>query len=87
MTTKNFDFDGFDSDEPVDPLPESVEKHTTVEGLLVLKFGKLRGRAIYRELARIASRAADEAGGVPGLIFNDAGGEFVSFHPNDEYGD
>lgn len=87
MTTKNFDFDSQDFDEPVDPLPEAVEKHTTVKGLLMLKFGQIKGRAIYRELARIAQKAADEAGGVPGLIFNDDGGEFVSFHPNDEYGD
>lgn len=86
MATKNFDFDSYDSEEPVDPLPEAVEKHTTVRGLLMLKYGPTKGRAIYYDLERIAQKAADEAGGVPGLIFNDDGGEFVSFHPNDEYG-
>jgi len=85
MAPKNFDFDSTDSGEPVDPLPEAVEKHTTVKGLLMLKFGRVRGTAIYRELARIAQKAANEAGGVPGLIFNDDGGEFVSFHPNEGF--
>ena len=50
-----------------------------------MKFGKLKGRAIYRELAHIANKAALENGGVPGLIFNDDGGEFVSFHPNEGF--
>lgn len=84
MTTKNFDFDGHDADEPIDPISEAVEKHVTVESLLVLKFGKIKGRMIYRELSKIANRAATEAGGLPGIVFNDDGGEFVSFHPNDE---
>ncbi|NDD52367.1 hypothetical protein EBZ39_00545 [bacterium] len=85
MSAKNFEFDNFDDDAPYDPVPESVEKNVTVESLLTLKFGKIRGRAIYRELARVANRAAQENGGLPGLIFNQAGGEFVSFHPNDDF--
>lgn len=81
MTTKNFDFDSdCDDDESRDPIPEAVESQVTVEGLLVLKYGKVKGRAIYRELSRVAHKAAREAGGLPGLLFNDAGGEFVSFH-------
>lgn len=85
MTAKHFDFDSYEDDEAADPLPEAVEKHVTVETLLTMKFGKLRGRAIYRELARIANRAASENGGLPGLIFNEDGGEFVSFHPNEGF--
>lgn len=84
MTVKNFNFDDHDDDEPVDPISEEIENQVTVEGLLVLKFGKIRGRAIYRELSKVADRAAKEAGGLPGLLFNDDGGEFVSFHSTEE---
>lgn len=78
---KNFDFDSDHSeDEPYDPLSDAVEGQVTVEALLVLKFGKIKGRAIYRELSRVAHKAAQEAGGLPGLLFNNDGGEFVSFH-------
>lgn len=80
---KNFDFDSFDADEPLDPVTPGLEKHVTVEGLLVLKFGKIKGRAIYRALAKVADQAVQEAGGLPGILFNDAGGEFVGFHPNE----
>lgn len=80
---KNFDFDGYANDEPVDPTPAEIENHVTVEGLLILKFGKIKGRAIYRVLTKVANQAAEESGGLPGILFNTAGGEFVGFHPNE----
>lgn len=83
MTTRNFDFWGHINEEnryaTVDELG-ATEDHLTVQGLLQLKYGKNLGTAIYKSLARLAHKAAQQNGGEPGLIFTDDGGHFVSFH-------
>lgn len=83
MRADNFNFDGDldgESWREEAGYTGAFEKHLTVEHILCLKFGKERGRSIYRSLAEIAEKAAQENGGEPGLIFNESGGEFVSFH-------
>lgn len=83
---RNFDFEGHIDDDNRNETSDvlgNTEHHVTVEGLLKLKFGKLRGKAIYRELQRVAFKAAETNGGEPGLIFDEKGGHFVSFHRND----
>ena len=83
MYNSNFDFGGFIHDENVDDDEhdeEGYEEYLTVEALLCLKFGDRRGAAIYKLLKKYATRAAEELdGGEPGLLFNEDGGEFVSF--------
>jgi hypothetical protein len=83
--TPNFDFEGhIDDDNRYEMTDElgGVEKHLTVFGFLSLKFGK-KGKTIYRQLERIAMRAAETNGGSPGILFDNDGGQFVSFHPNE----
>jgi hypothetical protein len=83
---RNFDFDGDIDDQNRFSKSDKLDtetKHVTVEGLLCLKYGKLQGRSIYRELLRVATQAAETNGGEPGIIFNDEGGSFVSFHKNE----
>jgi hypothetical protein len=84
MYNNNMDFGGFiDDDNPYeeDNVEEGYEEYLTVEALLCIKFGDRRGAAIYKMLKKYATRAAEAAGdgGEPGLLFNDDGGEFVSF--------
>ena len=84
MYNQNLDFGGFIDDEnpyEEENVEEGYEEYLTVEALLCIKFGDRRGAAIYRLLKKYATRAAQEAGdgGEPGLLFNDDGGEFVSF--------
>lgn len=85
MYNENFDFGGFIDDEnpyEEDNVEEGYEEYLTVEALLCIKFGDKRGAAIYKLLKKYATRAAKAAGdgGDPGLLFNDDGGEFVSFN-------
>ncbi|NBT75165.1 hypothetical protein EBZ80_21425 [bacterium] len=83
MYNNNMDFGGFIDDEnPYEDenAEEGYEEYLTVEALLCVKFGDQRGAKIYRVLKKYATRAAQELdGGEPGLLFNDEGGEFVSF--------
>ena len=83
MPDRNFDFEGFIDDEnrfeESDDM-SSFEDQLSVEGLLRIKFGPVRGKAIYSTLSRLAQKAAAENGGEPGLIFTEDGGHFVSFH-------
>ena len=78
----NIDFGGFIDDDNMyeDDVDElGFEEYLTVEALLCLKYGDKRGRAIYKLLAKYARRATADMGGEPGLIFDEDGGEFVSF--------
>lgn len=82
---RHFDFDGYIDDENKNEERDSLgvtENHVTVETFLHLKFGKTRGRHIYQILKEVALRAAEENGGLPGIIFDEEGGQFVSFHQN-----
>lgn len=83
MTARNFDFGGYINEEnhyaEVDELG-ATEDHLTVQALLQLKYGRVLGSSIYKDLARLANKAARQNGGEPGLIFTEDGGHFVSFH-------
>jgi hypothetical protein len=83
MENSNFDFGGFIDDDNLHEEEDcGFEDYLSVHGLLCLKYGDKRGNAIYQLLAKFAKKAAAESGGDPGLLFNDDGGEFVSFHDN-----
>lgn len=83
MTARNFDFGGYINDEnryaEVDELGVT-EDHLTVKALLRMKYGKGLGASIYKDLSRLAGKAAKQNGGEPGLLFTEDGGHFVSFH-------
>lgn len=66
-----YDDDGFE-EQPYD-------EYLTVAAFLEMHFGKQTGKEVYKALLRRAQQSAAEVGGCPGLIFNDEGGEFVSF--------
>lgn len=87
MAARNFDFGGYINDEnryaEVDELGVT-EDHLTVRALLQLKYGKKLGVAIYKDLARLGKKAANQNGGEPGLIFTEDGGHFVSFHDTND---
>jgi len=83
MQIRNFDFGGYINDDNRYREADEIgpaEKHMTVQALLQMKYGKRLGGAIYRDLARLAGKAAEQHGGEPGLIFTADGGHFVSFH-------
>ncbi len=81
MPSNNFDFgDYIDDDNKYEDTPQSFDEHLSVRGILCMKYGDARGKAIYRTLRSLALQAAKENGGEPGLIFTDDGGHFVSFH-------
>ena len=75
MTTFSFSDDNDNNEE--DELP--YDEYLTVKAFLEMHFGTETGAAVYRQLNRMAQRAASDVGGLPGLIFNNDGGEFVSF--------
>lgn len=78
------DFSDYDDED----IEEPFDGYLTVRAFLEMHFGNQLGGKVYRALLRTAQKAANEAGGSPGLIFNDDGGEFVSFseEPNDNFG-
>lgn len=82
----NADFADFDDYEPVADGLEPYESYLTVRGLLCMRFGKEHGDEIYALLKRAAVAAADDipAKTIPGIIFNDDGGDFVGFEHNSE---
>jgi hypothetical protein len=83
MQIRNFDFGGYINDDNRYREADEIgpaEKHMTVQALLQMKYGKRLGGSIYRDLARLAGKAAEQNGGEPGLIFTEGGGHFVSFH-------
>lgn len=80
----NADFADFDDYEPVADGLEPYESYLSVRGLLCTRFGKEHGDEIYELLRRAAHAAADDipAKTMPGILFNDEGGEFVGFEGN-----
>lgn len=83
MDSQNFDFGGFIDDDnkaAFDFHDRELPAHITVLSGLQDFCGKSRGRQIYGFLARMASRASEENGGQPGILFDEQGGCFVSFH-------
>lgn len=82
----NADFADFDDYEPTTDGLEPYEAYLSVRGLLCMRFGKEHGDEIYALLMRAAFAAADDidAPTIPGIIFNDDGGEFVGFENDPE---
>lgn len=84
MLPTNFDFGGFvNDDDDNDSIGDAnATDAMSVRAVLGFKFGERRGDMIYRLLERLAKKAATSNGGMPGLLFTEEGGEFVSFHDN-----
>mgnify|MGYP003340740117 CR=1 FL=1 len=83
MDSNNFDFGGdIDDDNRVayDCDEQNISPHVTVLSGLQTFCGRTQGRQIYGFLSRMAGRAAKENGGQAGILFDDGGGCFVSFH-------
>lgn len=76
------EFSGSDEDEFAD-TDEEYSNYLTVEAYLEMHFGE-KGKQVYRRLRRIAQKTTAEVGGTAGIIFNDEGGEFVSFDEDEE---
>lgn len=72
-----FSFSDYNSE--FDGESQPYDDYLTVKAFLELHFGKNTGREIYKQLERQARKSSAETGGLPGLIFNAEGGEFVSF--------
>jgi|APCry1669188879_1035177.scaffolds.fasta_scaffold00762_7 hypothetical protein len=79
-----FSFDDYDDEAAETPLP--YDEYLTVKAFLEMHFGDHTGGQVYNALLRMAKNAAAESGGCPGLIFNDEGGEFVSFSEEPDTG-
>jgi hypothetical protein len=71
-----FSFSDYEA-ESEDELP--FDDYLTVRAFLEAHFGKHTGGEVYKQLLRMAKKSADDVGGLPGIVFNDDGGEFVSF--------
>lgn len=83
MDSNNFDFGGDIDDDnrsAYDCDEQSMSPHITVLAGLQTYCGRAQGRQIYGFLSRMAGRAAKENGGQAGILFDDDGGCFVSFH-------
>jgi hypothetical protein len=90
----NIDFNGHIDDENRRQHEASeelycFEDYLTVRALLGMHFGERVGNDIYNLLERMGTKVATEMGGTPGILFNESGGEFVSFDndPPDDEGD
>jgi hypothetical protein len=79
MAFANFSDDSA-SDFEADDLPYS--DYLTVLAYLEMHFGDV-GKQIYYRLMRAAQKTADDVGGTAGILFNDEGGEFVTFEDDD----
>lgn len=83
MNSNNFDFGGDIDDNnrsAYDCDAQALNPHITVLAGLQTYCGRTQGRQIYGFLSRMADRAAQENGGQAGILFDDDGGCFVSFH-------
>ena len=89
MPNDNFDFGGhIEHDTDVSPRRYTDEEEECLSpyGLLVARVGLERGRAIYAAFLRIANKAVEEHGGIPGISFDVEGGRFVAINePEEEY--
>lgn len=82
MSTFDFNEDIDDENRPGHESAEqlySFEDYLTVRALLGMHFGERVGDDIYNLMHRVSKKISKEMGGTPGIIFNDDGGEFVSF--------
>ena len=81
-----FPFSDFSPDDGYDDEEQPYDDYLTVKGFLEIHFGDT-GKQIYASLLRRATKAARDIGGLPGIVFNDDGGEFVSFseEPDDGF--
>ena len=80
MHTNNFDFGGhIDDENPEFETEHGFEEYLSFKALLQLKLGDARGKALYALLENIAHETIESVGGKAGILFNDDGGEFVSF--------
>ena len=83
MPDDNFDFGGhIEDDTDVSPrrYTNDDEECLSPYGLLVARVGLARGREIFNAFVRIANKAAEEHGGVPGIAFDVDGGRFVAIN-------
>lgn len=85
----NIDFNGHIDDENRRQHGDSeelycFEDYLTVRALLGMHFGERVGDDIYNLLQRMGNKVAAEMGGTAGILFNDDGGEFVSFDNDPE---
>lgn len=71
-----------DMDDDFDKPDESFSDYLTVEAYLELHFGAV-GLQVYRRLKKMAEKTTEDVGGDAGIIFNEDGGEFVSFNSED----
>ena len=81
MPDDNFDFGGhIEDDTDVSPRRYSDDEEICLSpyGLIVGRVGYERGKAVYEALLRVASKAAEEHGGSPAIVFDVDGGRFVS---------
>jgi hypothetical protein len=84
----SFLFADFSDNDDDGYVEQPYDEYLTVQAFLEMHFGEHTGRNVYNALLRMARKATTDVGGSPGLIFNDEGGEFVSFseEPNDNFG-
>ena len=77
-----FSFSDYNPDAGDEELP--YDEYLTVKACLEMHFGRHTGGEVYKQLYRMATRATEGVGGLAGLVFNDDGGEFVSFSEQPE---
>jgi hypothetical protein len=80
-----FSFSDFSSDDNFDDEEQPYDEYLTVKGFLETHYGDT-GKKIYQALERRATKSANDIGGLPGIVFNADGGEFVSFSEEPEEG-
>lgn len=77
----NFDFGGHIEDH-TDVSPQDCDASAVFSlspyGVLVAAVGYARAKKIYDSFVRIANTAAEQHGGVPGIVFDIDGGRFVA---------
>lgn len=84
MQNDNFDFGGDiedDADVNSRNCTESEETALSVYGLLISRLGYKRGKDAYDALLRVATKAAKQNNGTPGVLFDVDGGRFVAVQP------
>ena len=83
MPNDNFDFGGhIEDDTDVSPrrYTDKEEECLSPYGILVARVGMARARWIFDAFVRIANRAVEEHGGIPGIAFDVDGGRFVAIN-------
>lgn len=83
MANNNFDFGGhIEDDTDVSPrrFAEHEEECLSPYGLLLNYVGFERASQVFSALFRVATKAAEEHGGKPAIVFDIEGGRFVSIN-------